>query len=158
MVLSISCDTNTTAEEEGIFGEEQAGKTSPQLTLSASEKALFDLINSHRQSLDLSSLTFSQEAYVHAQEHNSYMIAQGELSHANFNVRAAKISQETSAIKVAENIAKDYTSAEQALQAWLSSADHRGTIEGDFSHSALSITSDSAGKPYYTQIFFKIEE
>ena len=158
VVLSISCDTSSITEEERIFEEEQAGKTAPKLTLSASEEALFDLINAHRQSLSLPQLIFGEAAYTYAEEHNAYMIAQGELSHTNFNVRAAMISQETNAIKVAENIAKDYNSPELALQGWLGSADHKSTIEGDYSHSALSIVNDSSGNPYYTQIFYKIEE
>ncbi len=153
--LIISCDSNPVAEEEEPFQVEQAGKADNSFSLSTEEAALFDLLNAYRQSRALSPLTFSAEAYEHAEAHNQFMISQGELSHEGFAERASKISRELQANFVAENVAKDYTSAEMALEGWLESSAHKSTIEGDFTHSTLSIMLDTKGNPYYTQIFFR---
>ncbi len=153
--LSIACDSNTVVEEEEAFQVEQTGKVDNSLSLTAEEAALFDLLNAYRQSVALSPLTFSAEAYQYAEAHNEFMISKGALSHEGFAERASKISRELQADFVAENVAKDYASAEAALEGWLASTSHKNTIEGDFTHSTLSITVDAKGSPYYTQIFFR---
>ncbi|MEM1338908.1 MAG: CAP domain-containing protein [Bacteroidota bacterium] len=155
VAFSISCDSSTVEEEEATFQTEQTGKVENAFTLTMEEATLFDLFNAYRQSRAFAPLTFSEEAYSYAEAHNEYMISKGELSHEGFGERASRISRELQADLVAENVAKDYTSAEAALEGWLESADHRNTIEGDFTHSTLSITLDPEGNPYYTQIFFR---
>lgn len=155
VALSISCDSNSVEEEEATFQTEETGKVGSSFTLTTEEAILFDLFNAYRQSKALTPLAFSAEAYTYAEEHNEYMISKGELSHEGFSERASKISRELHADFVAENVAKDYTSAEAALEGWLESTAHRNTIEGDFTHSTLSITLDADGNPYYTQIFFR---
>ena len=77
------------------------------------------------------------------------------LSHDNFSSRASKISLETNAKAVAENVAKDYSSATTAFEGWLNSSNHRATIEGDFTHTAVSVKKNSDGDYYFTQLFFK---
>lgn len=149
-----SCSTTSVAEEEELF-ENETIVEEVTVTLTSQEKELFDLVNLHRKSKDLNTLEFSDEAYKYALEHNEFMISQGKLSHENFGQRAAQISNETAANYVAENVAKDYSHGNMALQGWLNSASHRKTIEGDFTHAALSIKEDASGNPYYTQIFFR---
>ncbi len=157
MALGISCDTNSLYEEEIVLQSELAEKTKTELTLSTAETALHDLINNHRQSIGLSALTFSMEAYHYAADHNAYMISQGILSHDGFNKRASGISRDFRADFVGENVAKDYASPETALEGWLESTSHKGTIEGDFTHTTLSIAYDAEDNPYYTQIFFRLQ-
>ncbi len=119
------------------------------------EQALLDIVNDHRKSSGYSSLLFSEVAYEYANTHTDYMISNGSLSHDNFSSRASKISSAVNAEYVAENVAKDYPDATTALENWLDSPNHRKTIEGEFTHTAVSVKKDSGGKFYFTQLFYR---
>ncbi len=121
----------------------------------AMEQELLGLVNSHRLSLGYAPLEFSAVAYEYANQHTDYMIAKGSLSHDNFSARASGISKEVNAEYVAENVARDYSQAMQAFESWLDSPSHRKTVEGDFSHTAVSVKQDPSGNFYYTQLFFR---
>lgn len=121
----------------------------------AMENELLDIVNSHRSSLGFPPLQFSVVAYQYANNHTDYMISQGGLSHDNFNARASSISSETDAEMVAENVAKDYANAAAAFEGWLESANHRQTMEGDFTHTAISVKKDVQGTYFYTQLFYR---
>ena len=120
----------------------------------ALESELLSLVNNYRTRSGMDPLAFSAVAYEYANTHTDYMIATGNLSHDNFSSRASQISRQTNAKSVAENIAKDYPNAELALQGWIDSAAHRETMEGNFSHTAISVKEAPDGTLYYTQIFF----
>lgn len=119
------------------------------------EQELLGLVNSHRMSMGYASLEFSPIAYEYASAHTDYMIASGTLNHDNFSARASGISEEVNAEQVAENIARDYDTALQAFNGWLESSSHRKTMEGDFTHTAVSVKKDATGNYYYTQLFFR---
>lgn len=121
----------------------------------AVENELLDVVNDHRISLGFNALEFSQEAYTQANSHNEYMISKGSLSHDNFSSRASKIAAEVGAELVAENVAKDYDTAAGAFEKWLSSSSHKTTMEGEFTHTAVSVKVDSNGNLYFTQLFFR---
>ncbi|MGB5236837.1 MAG: CAP domain-containing protein [Flavobacteriaceae bacterium] len=119
------------------------------------EDELLGIVNTHRESLGYAPLQYSAVAYQYASTHNDYMISQGNLSHDNFSSRASDISSETDAEVVAENVAKDYIDAEAAFHGWLQSADHRKTMEGNFTHTAVSVKKDEQGTIFYTQLFYR---
>lgn len=123
--------------------------------ISKIETELLSIVNNHRNSMDLISLDFSEVAYDHANLHTDYMISVGAINHDNFNSRASKISLETNAKSVSENVAKNFTTASAALNNWLTSPEHRKTIEGEFTHTGVSVKQDSSGKLYFTQLFYK---
>jgi uncharacterized protein YkwD len=155
MALIASCSTESIQETETLFENETTEIEEIALTMTASENALFELVNEHRDNLGLSKLDFSGEALKYAKGHNEYMIKAGELSHANFSDRASKLAKETQATFVAENVAKNYPKIDMALEGWLNSPSHKKTLEGEFTHTGISITEDAQGNAYYTQIFFK---
>lgn len=119
------------------------------------ENELLNTVNSHRIALGYSLLNFSAVAYEYANKHTDYMISKGGLSHDNFSSRAADIASEVEAELVAENVAKDYSNALEAFNGWLNSSDHKKTMEGDFTHTAVSVKKSASGNYYYTQLFFK---
>ncbi|WP_273568407.1 CAP domain-containing protein [Maribacter halichondriae] len=121
----------------------------------ALEQALLGIVNDHRTALGYTSLEYSTVAYEYANLHNDYMIAKGGISHDNFSARASNIASEVNAEFVAENVAKDYTSAAEAFQGWLESSSHKKTMEGEFTHTAVSVKKDANGTFYYTQLFFR---
>ena len=119
------------------------------------EVQVMDIINKHRESLGLTTLTFNETAYASANDHNDYMILQGILSHDNFNSRASKIVATVHAKAVGENIASGYLSAESVFKGWITSPEHKKTLENDFTHAAVSVKKNTDGEIYYTHIFYK---
>jgi len=119
------------------------------------EAQAFLLINEHRTALGMNALQYDNTAYAYAGSHTDYMITQGEISHDDFTARASSLSTEVGALAVAENVASNYPTAEIAVENWLQSSEHTKAIEGDFTHSAISVKADENGTLYYTQFFFK---
>lgn len=119
------------------------------------ENELLNVVNDHRTSLGYNVLEFSAVAYEYANDHNDYMIAKGAINHDNFTARASNIATAVQAEYVAENVAKDYKTAIEAFNGWLNSSDHKKTMEGDFTHSAVSVKKSSSGDYYFTHLFFK---
>ena len=119
------------------------------------EHQLLDIVNDHRSTLGYNKLNFSKIAYDHANRHTDYMIAKGTINHDNFKVRASDISSAVNAVYVSENVAKDYDSASEAFQNWLASPEHRKTIEGEFTHTAVSVKRNPEGELYFTHLFYR---
>lgn len=119
------------------------------------EQELLQIVNEHRLSLNANALEFSEVAYKYANIHTDYMIAKGSISHDNFSSRASSINSEIPVQMVAENVAKDYDTAIEAFEGWYQSSSHKKTMEGDFTHTAISIKVDDFGDYYFTQLFYK---
>ncbi|MEZ4809683.1 MAG: CAP domain-containing protein [Allomuricauda sp.] len=157
VLLLSMCSTSSPSEAEKEFTEALLGNSKETVDPSAMEDELLDLVNEHRVSIGASVLQNSPSSYKYAQEHNEYMISHSALSHDNFQSRAAKIAEETNAVEISENVARYYTSAEKTLEGWLNSASHKEALEGEFTHTTLSVQLDKEGRPYFTQIFIKVE-
>lgn len=121
----------------------------------ALEQEVLAIVNSHREDLGATTLAFSPIAYEYANTHTDYMISKGSLSHDNFSARASSIASKVDVQMVAENVAKDYRTAQEAFIGWYESSNHKKTMEGDFTHTAVSVKEDKNGKFYYTQLFYK---
>lgn len=119
------------------------------------EQELLAVVNDHRVNLGYTVLEFSPVAYEYAGKHNDYMIAKGDINHDNFSARASDIATQVNAEFVAENIAKDYADAAEAFQGWIDSSNHKKTMEGEFTHTAVSVKKDSNGTFYFTQLFYR---
>ncbi|WP_289724617.1 CAP domain-containing protein [Robiginitalea aurantiaca] len=143
LVFVMSCSKEA---EEPIFSVAE--------NVTAMEGELLDLVNAHRESVGESALIFSSIAYDYANAHTDYMIASGSLNHDNFTARASGISSKVAAKAVSENVARNHNTAAQALEGWLASDSHKKTMEGNFTHTAISIKKDAQGNLYYTQLFY----
>lgn len=151
-VAITSCNSPSVEDESELF-EDTVQQTAIQI--SPIEADLFERVNDYRTTKGLNVLTFSDETYKLAQEHTQFMIIEDRISHDYFSDRAQEIAKVTNAVYVAENVAKEYPNAEMALQGWLDSDSHRKTIEGNFTHTVISIKENFEGKLFYTQIFFR---
>ncbi|WP_246160829.1 CAP domain-containing protein [Maribacter flavus] len=118
------------------------------------EQEVLAVVNEHRASLGLNQLEFSEIAYKYANKHTDYMISKGSLSHDNFSARASSINSEITVKMVAENVAKEYDTAMEAFEGWYQSSSHKKTMEGEFSHTAVSVKRNAQGEYYYTQLFY----
>lgn len=157
LVCTFESCNKSSFEEELEYTQSSTGNEKVSVDPVAMEEALLDLINEHRLSIGLNALENSATSYKYAEEHNDYMISKNSLSHDNFDERAQKIASEMSAVSISENVARYYSSAEVTMEAWLESATHRTAMEGDFTHTTLSVQLDKDGRPYYTEIFIKVE-
>ncbi|MBQ4914399.1 CAP domain-containing protein [Maribacter sp. MMG018] len=124
-------------------------------TTSDMEEQILDLVNEYRVSKGLVVLEVNSAAKKYATAHNEYMISKDEISHDNFLQRASDLSLEINAIHVAENVARDFDTAEEVFNAWLLSAAHLKNIIGDFTETAISVDTDAEGRQYFTQVFIK---
>ncbi|KAB5490746.1 CAP domain-containing protein [Flagellimonas hadalis] len=150
------CST-TSPEEEQEYTEAQLGNEKVTIDPVTLEDEIVNLVNQHRNSIGLGPLQDNPVSYKYAEEHNDYMISKNKLSHDNFESRATKIAQETQAISVSENVARYYTTAQKTVEGWLNSSSHKKAMEGDYTHTTLSVQLDKEGRPYFTQIFIKVE-
>ena len=115
---------------------------------------LVSLVNDHRISIGKSILLRSTTADQLAAEHTSYMIVKNDISHDNYDVRWETLELKENAEEVTENIGYD-VSAEKAITECLSNIWLKANVEGDFTHTGISVKKDRNGNYYYTQIFFK---
>lgn len=156
IVMSItmnSCSADTAGAKES--GAETEGLITTY-NYNSSELETMQLINEYRLSIGLNALEKINHISNKCEEHNNYMIANNVVNHNDFAARSNNIMSVLGAKKVAENVAYNYKTSQAALKAWLESAGHKENIEGDFTHFGISVTSDAAGKKYYTNIFVKI--
>lgn len=147
----------TSCTKPGIFIEEYELDAAElaYYVRTAEEDELFYLVNEYRASINLPAMVHEDNSYYHATQHSLLMISKADISHVNFDKRAAEISKKTGAVFVVENVAKGYSTSKKALEGWLKSDNHKKNIEGDYTHTAVSIQKDANGKRYFTQIFFR---
>lgn len=161
LVITLSVFSSCSKQElEPLLEENNAGLNAENLEISsgshtALEAELFDLVNNYRVSIGLNELTFESTTYYYAGQHNDHMIAQNNVSHAKFGERAKGIAERTGASHVAENVARNYDDMQEVLEAWVDSPSHRMSLEGDYTHSAISIKENNSGNLYFTQMFYR---
>lgn len=125
-----------------------------QVTISKQEEMVMDRVNEYRSSIGQNKLKFCGVAYHYASNHNTYMISKGFINHDNFDIRSSELSLKVNARNVGENLGKDFISADNILQAWLASPTHKKMLEGNYTHTGVSVMADSQGILYYTQLFY----
>jgi len=144
LVLSVACTKEPVAPAE----------VPVSANMKAVESELLQTVNEYRRSQGHPALNFSAVAYDFANKHTDYMIASGEINHDGFSARASEISAQVNARAVAENVAKDYPNAQEAFKGWVESESHRKTMEGEFTHTAVSVKVAPDGKLFFTQLFY----
>ncbi|WP_190810165.1 CAP domain-containing protein [Flagellimonas sp. S3867] len=157
VVVLSTCSKSSSVEEQTDLSGSFPGNEKVVIDASKMEEAVLDMVNEHRSSIGVSALISSPSSYKYAQEHNTYMISKNKLSHDNFDARASDIATEINAVEVGENVARFYSSAALVVEGWLNSTSHKETLEKAFTHTTLSVQLDKDGRPYFTQIFMKIE-
>lgn len=139
-----------------LFSCKEKDKPEPAPSLTDLQHEAFDLVNEHRMSRGLDALKPNETCQQLASRHSSNM-AEGSVafSHDGFDDRFAEAQETIGALSAAENVAFNYRSAEALVEAWLLSEVHLENIEGDYSHSGLSVAEDDKGQWYFTQFFVK---
>lgn len=149
-LMSFSCSTDS-IEEDKI----EAITTSYVPETKTIEIEILELINNHRIANGMNALNSMRKVKATAYTHTDYMVDTGTVSHDNFYQRSNSLKSNPGAIKVGENVAYGYSSAESVVNAWLNSPGHKEIMEGDFTDFDISAEKDKDGKWYFTNIFIK---
>ncbi len=145
-----SCSTDST--------EDMIEETNQTIVIPQSktiEIEIMELINAYRISEGLSSLSNNDAIKGQAYSHTDYMVVNNNVSHDNFYSRKSYLENNEGALKVSENVAYGYSSAESVVNAWLNSDGHKQNIEGDYTEFEISAEQNDQGKWYFTNIFIK---
>lgn len=149
-ILSFSCTTDSLDDKADAI---ELSLITPETK--DIEVEILELINNHRTSLGLNTLSDMTLVKQVAFSHTDYMVDKNEVSHANFYKRSDYLKANAGATKVSENVAYGYTTAQSVVNAWLKSEGHRANIEGDYTNFDLAAEKNAEGKWYYTNIFIK---
>lgn len=152
--LFFSCAPNE--DDLNLYDEATNEVISTSVEYSSIELEILDIVNNYRVSENLSKLQTLNIISNVANEHTNYMIQTGEVSHANFNLRAQNLITNAKAKSVSENIAYGYSSAQAVFNGWLNSESHKKIMDNpNFTHFGISSGSDNQGRNYFTHIFIE---
>ncbi|WP_242086998.1 CAP domain-containing protein [Aestuariivivens sediminis] len=149
-LFCFSCSTENLDNEAEILSKSLVTPATKSI-----ETEILELINDHRLSLGLSPLNDMKVVKSVAFSHTDYMVDKNVVSHDNFYKRSTYLKENAGAVKVSENVAYGYTSAQSVVNAWIKSESHKANIEGDYSNFDISAEQNSEGNWYYTNIFIK---
>jgi uncharacterized protein YkwD len=123
------------------------------------ERKVHHLVNQYRISRNLPPLTtdgvITQQARIHSHAMARQKVPFG---HDGFGRRVKRISKSLPHRTAAENVAynKGYPDcAQQAVQEWLKSTQHRANIRGSYRLTGIGIAKNQEGGHYFTQIFWQ---
>jgi len=144
-------------KEDGVYFNDTAEIVNiSNVTYSSIESQILDLINEHRNSIGLNTLTKLDQISGVADGHTNYMIEKGELNHDNFSLRSQNLMDNAGAKSVGENVAYGFNSAEGVVRGWLNSPEHKAIIENSgYTHFGISTDANQEQRNYFTQIFIK---
>ena len=143
-------------EDDGIYLNQTAEVVNKNVSYSKIENDILNLVNEHRTSIGLGTLTKMDLVSGVADGHTEYMVKNGTISHDNFDERAQELMDNAGAKSVGENVAYGYTTAESVVKGWLNSPEHKAIIENpNFTHFGISTEANSDGRNFFTQMFIK---
>jgi uncharacterized protein YkwD len=158
LILVLFCTIlfSCAVEDDGIYFDETSEVDDTEIAYSDIEYEILKLVNKHRDSLGLSSLSIINFVSGVADGHTDYMIQNGAISHDNFGQRSQLIMENTNAKAVGENVAYGFSTAKDVVNGWLKSDGHRKIIESKkYTHCGISTICNKTGRNFFTHIFIK---
>ena len=157
-LILLSCSrTTTTTGSTRVKTTNGSTRGSNPVNAGVLEIAILDNINTHRNSIGLSSLQMINAANQQAYNHSRNM-ATGKtpFSHNGFSQRIAIIQQSIGGSSAsAENVAYGSLNAKEVVKVWLNSPPHRKNIDGNYTLTGIGTYRDGQGTLYFTQIFLR---
>ncbi|MGY3794991.1 CAP domain-containing protein [Aquimarina sp. 433] len=152
VVLAIAFVTSCASEDDTDNLSEQNSELVNELNIA---DAILTLVNQHRQSQGLSSLSKNNTAEQLAIDHTRYMISVEQINHDDFAQRSDALNDQENATASAENVARFYQNAQSVVDGWLNSSGHKDNIEGNYTYTGIAAIKDENGRYYYTQLFYR---
>ena len=154
LIILVILVTSCTQEDDGIYLNDT--DQTINITYTEMEYQILELVNKHRESIGVAKLNILNAISSEAIPHTNYMLTKGEASHDNFESRYLNLRMNANAIKVSENVAYGYSTAEAVVDAWLRSSHHKEIIENaEFTDFGISTKANTEGRNYFTHIFIK---
>jgi uncharacterized protein YkwD len=120
------------------------------------EKEILQYINQYRTSINLLPLSFADPIQTTARKHVEEMAKEIiPFGHDGFDTRANTLLQILNGSSASENVALGQRSAEEVVESWLNSPQHKKNIEGDYSLTGIGVASNNQNQLLFTQIFIK---
>ncbi len=131
--------------------------TRPQ---SLKDQEYLRLMNEHRSRLGLVPLAYSTVIEDVALEHSENMSTGVVVfGHEGFSARCQRLGDEFGSRSCGEIVAAGQQSAARVLEAWLSSPPHRASIQNPrWTHTGLGMVKSADGRPYWTQMFLRLDD
>jgi len=153
LIILVILVTSCTQEDDGIFLNE---RIESEISYTEIESEILELVNDHRVNIGVNKLNTLNIISTEAIPHTNYMLSKGEASHDNFEDRFLNLRMNADAVKVSENVAYGYSTAEAVVNAWLRSPHHKEIIEDEeFTDFGISTKANTEGRNYFTHIFIK---
>ena len=126
------------------------------VTYSAIETEILNLVNEHRSDIGINKLNSLDIISNVADTHTQYMIQLNEVNHDNFPMRAQVLMEQTDANSVGEIVAYGFNTTNGVVNGWLNSPAHRTIIENpNYTHFGISIKPNSLERNFFTHIFIR---
>lgn len=139
-------------------GQNDSNSSKTRIREPVSDSGYFFLVNEYRMKLGLRPLTYSENIEDLALEHSEWMSDHSRFGHMGWRERCRKLRSELEAINCGEIVARGQETAEDVLEAWLSSPPHKKSIENpDWTHTGVGVSTAEDGRKYWTQMFVKIQ-
>lgn len=124
--------------------------------ISSLEIEILQLINRHRNNLQLPALAFHAPIQKASYEHSNNIATDVvPFGHDGFSDRANQLVQQLGGSAASENVAMGQRTAHEVVNSWLDSSGHRKNIEGDFNLTGISVVKNHHEENVFTQIFIK---
>jgi uncharacterized protein YkwD len=152
VLVLAACTNPTTGDNDDGGGDVDSDPYGSEVPLQA--KNLAESVNEHRTNQGLSALTWSSAVFDVAQAHSNDMAEHDFFDHEGSDGSTLADRLDAAGVSygaAGENIARGYTSADDALQAWLGSSQHKDNIENsNFTHHGIGYDPDGH---YWTHVF-----
>ncbi|MFL5785404.1 MAG: CAP domain-containing protein [Bacteriovoracaceae bacterium] len=148
LIVLMSCNKSATTSEKSLNAESQ--------TVISEFMAL---VNNHRKSIGLRSMTHVDQMALLAQSHSDDMAAGTvPFGHDGFSTRCADARTAMNGGNLcAENVAEGQKTAQAVFNSWMNSPTHRANIESArITHCGLGFALSSSGSLYWTNLFLEI--
>ena len=150
LVLGAGCASPASPTEASPAGSTSGGGLA---------SAIVDLTNAERSNASVATLRVSAQLMQAAQLQADQMARLQRMEHEISGAQYPKPADRLAAVgyrwgTYGENIAMGQTTAAAVMDSWMHSSGHRANIlNGAFREIGVGVARDSAGRPYYVQVF-----
>lgn len=129
------------------------------LSLKKFEDEVLLHINKYRTKKRLKSLKNNVYMSNLAREHSQRMATKkARFGHGGFNKRYDKVTKNTGANSMSENVIYGYNTPEEAVKGWIASHGHHQNIIGNYNISGVGAYKAKNGNIYVTQLFANVKK
>ena len=128
------------------------------LSLKEFEKEVLVHVNKYRKKNGLKALKMNSFMNTVAKTHSKNMATKRvPFGHIGFDKRYKKVTKNTSANSMSENVIYGYNTPKKAVEGWIASSGHRKNIKGKYNITGIGAYKAKDGNIYVTQLFANVD-